>query len=80
MWSDVNVRRYLGEWYMMEGKGGKEAMPYPEQRDKAVHGAWLICIVYAALAVLCGFVFSYHSFRSPGVYPDKRRHTWQILY
>lgn len=57
---------YLGEWYMLETKGGPKPMPYPEQRDKAVHGAWLICIVYAALAFFCGFIFSYHSFRSPG--------------
>lgn len=40
--------------------------PYPEQRDKAVHGAWLVCAVYAIFAVACGFIFSYHSFRAPG--------------
>ena len=51
--------RYLGEWYVKEE-------PYPEQRDKAVHGAWLVCAVYAIFAVACGFIFSYHSFRAPG--------------
>lgn len=48
--------RFLGEWYSREE-------PYPEQRDKAVHGAWLICAVYGVLAIVCSVIFSYHSFR-----------------
>jgi len=50
---------YLGEWYVKDE-------PYPEQRAKAVHGAWMVCLVYLVFAVACGFIFSYHSFRAPG--------------
>lgn len=55
----ANDYPFLGEWYSREE-------PYPEQRDKAVHGAWLICAVYGVLAIVCSVIFSYHSFRAPG--------------
>ncbi len=48
--------RYLGEWMVRDE-------PYPAQRDKAVHGAWLVSAVYGVLAVVCGVIFSYHSYR-----------------
>lgn len=51
--------RFLGEWYIKD-------MPYPEQRDKAAHGAWLICAVYGILAIVCSVIFTVHNHRAPG--------------
>ena len=51
--------RYLGEWYVRDE-------PYPQQRDKAVHSAWLVSGIYGVLAVVCGVIFSYHTFRPSG--------------
>jgi hypothetical protein len=50
---------FLGEWYIKD-------MPYPEQRDKAAHGAWLICAVYGILAIVCAVIFTVHNHRAPG--------------
>lgn len=55
----ANDYPYLGEWF-------DRAAPYPDQRDRAVSGTWLVAFVYAILAVLCTGIFMYHSFRRTG--------------
>ena len=53
------LHRYLGEWF-------DRAQPYPDQRDKAVSGSWMVAFVYAVLCAVCTGIFMYHSFRRPG--------------